>query len=198
MCGRYVAAKRKGDDAVPLKWRELFDLLEGYNISPGQVVPILRPGDVISRARWGFPQPGQGLLINARIETAAKLPTFRDAFKSGRCIIPASGWYEWRRSDKQPFYLYPKSTAIGFAGLVRPFGDDLEMVICTREPRAEIARIHDRMPVALACDDWEAWLQSAALTDPPVMMFHAVRKRKQAENDASLIAPVVEERGLFE
>ena len=100
MCGRY-AAKVKSGEALPMAWRELHALLAGYNIAPSQGVFAVfsSAGEPEPRrAKWGLlsrwrPEP----IINARAETVATKPSFRDAFLHRRCILPADGWYEWQK-----------------------------------------------------------------------------------------------------
>lgn len=109
-------------------------------------------------------------MINARAETVATMPAFRDAFKDRRCIIPASGFYEWKKvgAAKQPYAIVPEGEPLfAFAGLWenwrdRAAGDGAEWVrtcsIITGEPNELVAPIHDRMPVILPQEAWSAWL----------------------------------------
>jgi putative SOS response-associated peptidase YedK len=107
-------------------------------------------------------------MINARAETLAEKPSFRDAFKKRRCIIPASGFYEWRKKGsgaKQPFYFYLREKEVfGFAGLWEEWidkesGDVLETcTIITTEANGVLKPVHDRMPVILKADDYSRWL----------------------------------------
>ena len=109
--------------------------------------------------------------INARIETAAEKPVFRGAWKSRRCLVPASGFYEWReapipgkaRPAKMPFYITrPDGLPLTFAGLWERWKDGmLSFTILTQDACQGIAQLHDRMPVMLASDGFEAWLGGA-------------------------------------
>lgn len=107
-------------------------------------------------------------MINARAETLAEKPSFKNAFRSRRCIIPASGFYEWQKKGtgaKQPFYFYVKEKDVfGFAGLWeewldRTTGELLETcTIITTEANAVLEPVHDRMPVILQPKDYGQWL----------------------------------------
>ena len=182
MCGRYTFIF----DANSLA--EAFGMVPpgytikaGYNIAPGQYIIIVRPerGErVADVAFWGlipgwvkdpnaFSKP-----INARAETLAEKPTFRTAFKRKRCLIPATGFYEWKAEGKakQPFYIHPKDGGLfAFAGLMEDWhGPDGEVMvsacIITTTPNELMAGIHDRMPVILPPSAWPDWLDPAAQT----------------------------------
>jgi putative SOS response-associated peptidase YedK len=109
-------------------------------------------------------------LINARSETLAEKPSFREAFKSRRCLIPASGFYEWQKKGsgaKQPFYFYLNDRKVfGFAGLWeewidRQTGELLETcTIITIEANAVLKPVHDRMPVILNPNAYDEWLDA--------------------------------------
>jgi putative SOS response-associated peptidase YedK len=176
VCGRYRLSRRKEILA------EHFDADFGdvdweprYNVAPTQFVPVLRRKDggltlQASLMRWGMipswaVDPGAPL-INARAESAAAKPSFRDPLRKQRCLIPADGFYEWRRASrqKQPFCFEVGDGAIfAFAGLWdRWRGADGTIVesctILTTTPNALLADVHDRMPVILLRESYDAWL----------------------------------------
>jgi putative SOS response-associated peptidase YedK len=104
-------------------------------------------------------------LINARAETVAEKPTFRQAFKQRRCIIPADGFYEWRRTGgrKQPFFFRMRDESpFGFASLWERWEGEGEVInsctILTTEANEVLRTVHDRMPVILHLKDYELWL----------------------------------------
>jgi putative SOS response-associated peptidase YedK len=111
-------------------------------------------------------------LINARVETAATRPAFREAFRARRCIVPASGFYEWasRGDFRQPYWIAPGDGAPwGIAGLwerwTAPSGAQLEScALLTTAANARIADLHDRMPAILAPADYAVWLDAATDT----------------------------------
>ncbi len=147
-----------------------------YNIAPTQPVAIVRTslkGDrELALVRWGLipswaKDPAKiSTLINARGETAAEKPSFRGSMRHRRCIVPADGFYEWtgKTGAKQPHLIGLSSGAImGFAGLWEHWlgadGSEIEtMAILTTEANAEMAPIHDRMPVILPEAAFAAWL----------------------------------------
>ena len=178
MCGRYRLSRRK--QII----EEHFDSISGeedwiprYNIAPTQPVPIIRqhpkePRRELSLVRWGLipswakDASGAAGMINARSESAATKPAFRDALKSRRCIIPADGFYEWQRtaSSKQPYCFEVKECELfAFAGLWErwkdPGGNWIKTCsILTTAPNAVTSAVHDRMPVILNPDSYDVWL----------------------------------------
>jgi putative SOS response-associated peptidase YedK len=176
MCGRFsLRARLNGllaQYAVePFKKLPLF---ERYNIPPTTEVPIVRLIDgqrEISLARWGLiPSWTKDIkkapmLNNARAETVQEKPSFRSAYKSRRCIIPASGFYEWLNDSKprQPFYFHrPDDKLLSFAGLWESWNDIESCVIITTDANEIMAPIHERMPVILGDNDYGLWLDPSA------------------------------------
>jgi len=182
MCGRYtqshnidqVAEKfgAKNDYNIPLLSRN-----HTYNIAPSQPVLVAaRHHDAqptLIDMRWGFlphwadPKKVKTRPINARVETADKLPLFRASFKSKRCLIAADGFYEWKQtpSGKVPHYIsLPGGELFAFAGLWdawKPMEGGATTYTCTiltTEPNAFMAEIHNRMPAILQPEDYSEWL----------------------------------------
>ncbi len=170
MCGRYYIADN--DTA-----EELLQIIEEVNrkktpeglktsgeIFPTDIVPVLansRQQNVQPFAmRWGYSFPSGSPIINARSETAATKPMFKDGMAQRRCLIPASNYFEWekRGREKIKYAIKPTgSTTIYMAGIYRIVGGMPEFSILTREPAQSIAFIHNRMPVILpreAQTDW--------------------------------------------
>jgi putative SOS response-associated peptidase YedK len=178
MCGRFTLT-----DPDPRMLRYRFDLSESveisqparYNVAPTDPVLAVREDEEgareAGRLRWGLigpeeaDHPGRGP-INARAETVAKAPPFRDAFESGRCLIVADGFYEWQETErgKRPIWITrPERELFAFAGISRAVekGDGAELHSCaivTCPPGEVVAPIHDRMPVILERDAESAWL----------------------------------------
>jgi putative SOS response-associated peptidase YedK len=177
VCGRYRLSRRKQlveeyfDSAGEEDWRPR------YNVAPAQSVPVIRqnpkePRRVWSLARWGLvpwwaKDPSVGAsMINARSETAATKPAFRDALKFRRCLIPADGFYEWKGlgKEKQPYCFEVNAGQLfAFAGIWErwkdPTGRFLETCsILTTTPNAVTSAVHDRMPVILDRDNYDLWL----------------------------------------
>ncbi len=172
MCGRFV---RKGEAGKVGKFLGVLhggqDWTESFNVAPGTRIPIVVPGQAGRRlipATWGFtaPMPGRPL-FNARGETVHRLPTFRESFRSRRCLVPAGGFYEWRRTDRQPHYFERHdSLPMAFAGIwiPGPCGHPHAAIITTVSNR-EMHGIHHRMPVVLEQARWAEWLGPDALPD---------------------------------
>jgi putative SOS response-associated peptidase YedK len=150
-----------------------------YNIAPSQSVPVIRQTAdstrKLSLLRWGLipswaTDPSIGFrTINARSETIVVTPSFRDPFRTQRCLIPADGFYEWRRSGraKQPFcFEVGDGEMFAFAGLwdrwTDPRGKEVEScTIITTRPNVHLTDIHDRMPVILPSGAYASWLNPA-------------------------------------
>lgn len=181
MCGRYTLTagpdtlartfKAGLSDEYRKSWKPR------YNIPPGSGITAIiedrnRGGRWVEILHWGLvpawatdPKIGYKL-INARAETLSEKPSFRDAFRYRRCLLPASGFYEWDRevSPRQPYYFFPeKGELMALAGVwehwLHASGSEiLSVSIVTTEARGPVERIHDRMPVILRERDWARWL----------------------------------------
>jgi putative SOS response-associated peptidase YedK len=122
--------------------------------------------------KWGFlpawaPDP-KGAMINARGETAASKPTFRDAFRKRRCLIPADGFYEWKKAGrrKEPYHIrLMDGRLFAFAGLWESWHGQDTCTILTTMANQLVAPLHDRMPVILDPEDYFKWLDTAAQTE---------------------------------
>ncbi|WGF88997.1 SOS response-associated peptidase [Marinivivus vitaminiproducens] len=192
MCGRYFLAELADlyeeafGAAFPSDWRR------SWNITPGRPVVTLRrcaAGDPAETAwmEWGMLPPwathpgATGRQINARSESAAHKPMFRDAFRRRRCLIPADGFYEWRRDVRpaQPFAVRcAAGQPIAFAGLWQRLrtasGQVVEScAILTEAASPATAAIHPRVPVMLDPACWQAWLDPE--TTEPARLQAALR-----------------------
>jgi putative SOS response-associated peptidase YedK len=180
MCGRFTLTSPGEMLADEFELAEPPALAPRYNIAPAQEVVLVRRERAgaarrLARARWGFVPawPGtpwrRGPLVNARAETAARAPAFREAFLRRRCLVPADGFYEWRPEpasrSKQPWLVRRRDARpFALAGLWEPpaGGDGPEtLVLLTTEPNALVAPIHDRMPLILPREACDAWLDPA-------------------------------------
>lgn len=222
MCGRYtLITSPAGLLAAPSAELRFHP---NWNVAPNQMIwAILAPNreayqPELQRFRWGMvPRwskdgtTGKYPTINARMETVTEKPTYREPARTQRCLIVASGYYEWQKrgSRKQPFYMHPKGTDLmTFAGLYEVWNagsdDDLRTAtIVTTAPPDYLATIHDRCPLILPEDLRRAWLDPH-LTDPeevnalmravpqPDLALHPVGSAvgKVANNDPSLIEAV--------
>lgn len=176
MCGR----ARLPDDVSEIKldlridWDKLGDYRPRWNAAPTTDLPVVTSAQgerVLEMMRWGLiPSWAKDKKIgsstfNARAEGIETKPAFRGAWRAGRrCLVVADGYYEWRRSDKQPFAVALGNRGImTFAGLWdtwrEPGGATIKsFTIITTRPNDLLAPVHDRMPVLLAPDRWRAWL----------------------------------------
>ena len=178
MCGRYRLSRRKQiieEHFETQHWDD--DWSPRYNIAPTQPVPVIRqhpkePVRQLSLIKWGliptWSKDGSGAasMINARAETVATKPAFRDPFRLRRCLIPADGFYEWARkgTSKQPFcFEVNEGELFAFAGLWDGWKNaEGEWVktcsIMTSTPNAVTSAVHDRMPVIVHPDSFDVWL----------------------------------------
>lgn len=223
MCGAQIASDMTWAEIYALQ-RGFLDAVEdeqapeaaqGYNIRPTQMLQIATIHDqklLLSSARWWFvPNWFKGAVtdwkqttFNARIETAWEKPTFREAWKHGRCIIPTRGYYEWtgERGSKQPWMIAPQTNApvFFFAGLCAQRPEGLyTCTVLTRPTLEQTAHIHSRSPVMLSDDEITPWLTGEMPDDQAVeslgtawdgrLQFHTVRPFKQGDNGPDLIEP---------
>src|ERR1039458_4683360 len=177
MCGRFRLSRRKQivEEHFSVSGKQEWD--PRYNIAPTQPVVVIRqnpkePIRELSLVRWGLipswakDQSVAARMINARSETAATKPAFRDSLKFRRCLIPADAFYEWSRTGKtkQPYCLeVNEGEGFAFAGLWDGWKDAngnwvKTCSILTTTPNAVTAPVHDRMPVILDSDSYDLWL----------------------------------------
>jgi putative SOS response-associated peptidase YedK len=175
MCGRFAQRSDPKRLAKEFKVAEVPQIEARYNIAPTQEILAVRElgdGREMAFFKWGLvPSWAKDVsmgarLINARSETVEEKPSFREAFKKRRCIIPADGFYEWQRTEgkKQPFFFRMRDERpFGFAGLWERWeGEGGQAInsctILTTEANDVLRPVHDRMPVILQPDDYEVWL----------------------------------------
>ena len=183
MCGRFVANIPPSVIVATFGLLEVPQLDDRYNVSPTQMVAVVRSDGAQNRLdllKWGFvPSWSKDLsfgshMINARSETVVEKPAFRHAIKYRRCIIPASGFYEWEHTcdhRKQPYFIkMADHSPMGLAGLWEtwkaPDNSVIEtFAILTTVANKLVAPLHDRMPVILHPEDYPLWL-SKNMHDP--------------------------------
>lgn len=189
MCGRYAI---KVSSAELQRWYNLqrdFPYDPKYNVAPTNRMPVIREDldctRTAARLRWGlvpFWAPDLSIgsrMINARAETIDTSKAFRQALKKRRCVVPASGFYEWEKLDsktKQPWYIYPAESELwSFAGLWESWTDKTTnetvetYTIVTTEANEFMTQMHDRMPVILSANAMLDWL------DPKVEDFEILK-----------------------
>ncbi len=182
MCGRYALFTPVADLQRLFGFLERPNLAASYNVAPTQAAPVVRrrrddEGRELALLRWGLVPPwSQGpdsgySTINARAETVATKPAFRRAVRQRRCLVPADGFYEWAKvgARKQPCFIRRRSgEPMAFAGLWERWtshtGQEAieSFTIVVTEANELVRPIHDRMPVVVAPEDHERWLDPGA------------------------------------
>jgi putative SOS response-associated peptidase YedK len=182
MCGRFALFASGEELRQRYPMVDIPELEPRYNVAPTQQVAALRATDsgrALSMLRWGLvPSWATDVsigykLLNARAETVAEKPSFRSAFKKRRCVVPASGYYEWQKTgarNKLPHFIRPRDGGLfSFAGLWEswhdPHGEIIEScTIVTTEANAVTRPVHDRMPLILDPSAEALWLDAGAET----------------------------------
>jgi putative SOS response-associated peptidase YedK len=215
MCCRCVQAKKL--DEIVKWWGEKIEVLitlsefkTSFNVSPGQNLPVIfsRAGHAaLSLMKWGLPAGFQQkekehefLSYNARIETALQKKSFSQLMRGRRCTVLCSGYYEWKKEDGKsiPYFIYsPKMSILPLAGLWTEStdGNTKCFTVITKNARRAISHIHDRMPLILAEEKIEKWIDSKYFPTNPEeefsdqknnLEFHAVStKVNSAKYDSS-------------
>ena len=237
MCGRYAAATTAADWVEEFEVTDAPErvLAPDYNVAPTKEMYLIAAGEDdgeaarrMEIARWGLiPSWAKEASIatkmtNARVETVSEKPSFRSAFAKRRCLIPADGYYEWYRPEKgakQPFYIHrTDGRSLAMAGLYEWWRDPsnseaeprLTCTVITTAATAELAVIHDRMPVMIDESDWAEWLDpSVPGKELPLPMLEggfrlvllaepvSVAVGNVRNNGPSLITPIAPNEGLL-
>ena len=225
MCGRFVqfSSLRTLESYFPIETIGV-DVAASYNIAPTQhILAIIQQNGLrLEKLHWGLVPSwakdvsGASKLINARAETVAQKPSFREAFKRRRCLILADGFYEWKgeKGSKQPYFIaLPSSRPFAFAGLWEAWrgkdaDDDREYRSCTIITTAaseSLQAIHHRMPVILQPEAYNVWLDPRIQAAEPLndllqhqhvreMQYHRVSKlvNRVQNNSAACIQPIAD------
>ncbi|MCI0395737.1 MAG: SOS response-associated peptidase [Chloroflexi bacterium] len=204
MCGRFTLTATGEEVAEAFQLpetgasKEALALAPRYNIAPTQPVAAVRVSEAsgnreLAYFHWGLipswsQDPAIGSrMINARAETAAEKPSFRAALRYRRCLVPADGFYEWQKQNggKQPVYIHLQDgRPFGIAGLWEywqgPDGSEIEScTLLTVEPNELLSAVHNRMPLILAPEDYELWLDPKM--QKPADLQHLLRPYPAAE-----------------
>jgi putative SOS response-associated peptidase YedK len=179
MCGRFIRTATAEELAEEFDIETVeSELQPSYNIAPSQEIAVVFKSEKITLRpmRWGLipswakDESIAQNLINARAETLAQKPSFRNAFKKSRCLIPANGFFEWKKigASKMPMFIRLKSNRLfAFAGLCEQWKNSEgktihSCAIITTEPNSLMQSIHNRMPAILHKKDYARWLDKAA------------------------------------
>lgn len=203
MCGRLSTANLLPDDISRLFHTSAVPgYLQSYNVAPTRQIPAIREqGQIRSLAnlRWGLiphwvkDKQIKAATFNARVETLTQKPFFRDAIKTRRCIIPATGFYEWQKQGekKQPYYIHrADNQLLALAGLWDAWvdkvtGETLEScTIVTVPATQQMAEIHERMPAVLAAEFFDTWL------DPEFKETHVLQDLLRMPKNVLAMYPV--------
>jgi len=174
-------------EALHIQWDNLKDYAPRWNVTPASLVPVVsnRAGArSLEWMRWGLlpswatDERNLHATFNARADSVASQPVFRDAWKAGRrCLVVTAGYYEWRKTDKQPFCIaLADDQPMLMAGLWEEgkpskTGEPLRScTIITIAANERFTELHERMPVILASEDWAAWLGEEPGSDPAALM----------------------------
>ncbi len=193
MCGRYALHANPEVLALMFGLSEIPAYQPRYNIAPSAQALIIRQNEA-AMVRWGLvprwaKDPAIGARMNnARGETVADKPSFREAYRKRRCLIPASGYYEWtlERGLKQPYYIYPSGGEVfAFAGLWERWNDLQTCAVITTEANRKMAEVHDRMPVIVSPQEYSNWLSGGEnLLRPCEESVISIRRVSRAVNNA--------------
>lgn len=180
MCGRYTLKENKEQVAgwLDAVMEGFEDYEPDYNVAPSKEMPVMVTKEktrerLLYPFRWGLlpfwakEEKTSYSMINARAESLATKKSFKPSFESQRCIVPASGFYEWKgeKGDKTPYYIYPTHESLfAFAGLYNvwrsPDGKTRipTYTIITTDANRTMEELHDRMPAMLLREEWDEWL----------------------------------------
>ena len=201
LASEFDAELREGEAAA------LEEMGPRYNVAPTQPIPVIvqrDDGRAIEIHRWGLvpswaKSPAVGAkMINARAENVATSSAFRASFLRRRCVIPADGFYEWRRDGrhKQPFLLHSATNApLAFAGLWAPWRDAqtgqwlLSAAVVTTAANATVAQLHNRMPVILGDDEWRLWIDPELHDE--ALLQHLLRPAEDGLLDLTPVSALV-------
>jgi len=221
VCGRYTLATPAEDLVEAFDLPGLtFDYFARYNIAPGQAAPVVAEdgrGRRMGLLQWGLvpawkEEAGTGL-INARAESVETKASFREAFARRRCLVPADGFYEWRKEEagggKTPFWIHAvDGHVLAYAGIwetwMRPGLDPRHtFAILTTEASEDMRHVHHRMPVVIGVEDRLRWLDRTTARASLRALLHpapadtlecrrvAPRVNRVGDDDAGLIEPVL-------
>ncbi len=218
MCGRFVLIADPNIIQQEFNLDTIVDFAPRYNIAPTQYTPVITNETPrgLSMYKWGLipswakEEAIGNKMINARADGVAEKPSYRNAFKRRRCIVPASGFYEWQKGDgktKTPMFIHPKDAEVfGLAGLWEvwhsPDGDEVRtFTIITTDANDFMRPIHDRMPVILRPADYDQWLEPKELAADkllPLLRPYDADRMDAHEVSRAVNTPAIDEPQLIE
>jgi putative SOS response-associated peptidase YedK len=210
MCGRFTLAERLEQLQKRFEILDItYDYRPSYNIAPTDPITTItmHNSDSFTRILWGMPlkiEKLNNLLINTRDDKILSNNFFHRMFSSSRCLIPASGFFEWQKSgsSKIPFFIKTIEPIISFAGLYYKIQDNFYSTIITTNANSLVSDLHDRMPVILSKDEEKLWLNTETpetelndLLDPypaDLMRYYQISKKVNSvkNNSPDILKPI--------
>jgi putative SOS response-associated peptidase YedK len=210
MCGRYAIHANPEVVALQFGLDEAPQFKASYNVCPGTDITVVRMNREKKRVarehRWGLiphwaKDPSIGnKLANARGESLTERPAFRDAFRRARCLVPASGFYEWQSvaGRKHPWYFVPiDGRLFGLAGITSTWNGIRSVSLITTAPNAVMEPIHDRMPVIIAPEDYATWLDPANESPMELVRPYPAEHMKTHPVSSRVSQPEYDDAGLI-
>lgn len=196
MCGRFCIAASPGEITDLFKVFVPTVFRPRYNIAPGQMILVIT-GSAAHMVEWGYQFNDQKRIINIRSESINEYISRTDSDITHRCLIPASGFYEWKqeKNRKVPYYFFsPSDPLFAFAGLLKQGKTGYQAAILTTEAMPHYADVHNRMPVLLSLSDVKDYLADGDIPSSIGLEMHQVSSRVNhvVNDDPGLIKPVNE------
>lgn len=207
MCGRFANTASPEELMRYFSVTILENLQPRWNVAPSQSAVIIHQSGLHAEAmhaKWGLPPASSkhSFLINARMETVTQKPTFREAFATRRCLVAATGWYEWSAARKPWHIQLADGGLMGFGGLLFACSGKTHFVVMTSAAEGELRAIHHRQPLVLPRNNWHKWLTGdgiaaeKCLVAAPTSMFNWYRVSpavgKVVEDHPKLVTPLDE------
>lgn len=173
MCGRYYVAEGFTNEIKKVCRKIDQTAIRNGDVTPAMDAPVILEENkepVLAKSNWGY-KSKHGLVINARAEGVLTTPMFATSIRTGRCIIPASGFYEWNKNkDKFQFYSFDQNELLYMAGIYRYDGMSCQHVIITTEANESMSPVHNRMPLILTKEQLSQWLNQPDQTEPMLLI----------------------------
>lgn len=192
MCGRYQFAAEQGEEirqiVTEIQRRYGQSAWVPGEIAPSERAPVLMPeeGEIAPRLmRWGY-RLASTLVINARAESAMEKPLFRESMKDRRCLIPATGFFEWSRDKHKYLFQLPDEPLLYMAGLFDRRGGEDCYCILTTKANESMGQIHDRMPLIISKDQVSGWLLDPSMAEDMLVSIPPTLEHVSAEAQISL------------
>ena len=192
MCGRYQFTKTESGELSEMirriEARHGADAFGFEEICPGSMVPVLMPspdGPVPGLSYWGF-RTSKSLVINARAETAAEKPMFRDGILLRRCAIPSTGFFEWDGSRRKYLFTLPGEEVFYMAGIFEIQGGSSCHCILTTAANSSVREVHSRMPLVLTREQVGPWIGNTAETASFLRMTPPTLEKRPMDDQISL------------